>query len=358
MHRAARRLPGAVFGAGADEFKRIFNASFVTVTLVGCGCYRRQVRAVARILRPVPRARPGAAARRSRRSCGASCRTPAAPAAWFTTCSSSGPGSTSTEVRDVLERESWLGYHVVGSLVPDAPRPLPTAGLVESQPERVAAMARAVDADVVFLAGGAFDSATDMRRLAWQLEHEDIQVVIAPSVTDVSRERISVRPVGGLPLIHLEKPRSEASLRWAKRTFDVVGSFTLLMLFAPVMLWAALWVRLHDGGPDPVPADPGRSRGQDLPDAEAPHHGHRRRRPAGSPSTRTGSSRAASSRWRTTLGSPARTRAPPVLPRRAAAALQRPARRHEPGRARGPRWRTRPRSTTTTWRAASGCVPG
>ena len=51
-----------------------------------------------------------------------------------------------------------------------------------------------------------------MRRLAWELEHEDVQVVIAPSVTDVSSERVSVRPVGGLPLIHLEKPRSQAAV--------------------------------------------------------------------------------------------------------------------------------------------------
>ena len=64
-------------------------------------------------------------------------------------------------------------------------------------------------------------------------------MVIAPSVTDVSSERISVRPVGGLPLIHLEKPRSEAAVRRAKRTFDIVGSLCLLLLFAPVFLFAA-----------------------------------------------------------------------------------------------------------------------
>ena len=71
-----------------------------------------------------------------------------------------------------------------------------------------------------------------MRRLAWDLEHEDIAVVIAPSVTDVSSERVSVRPVGGLPLIHLEKPRSAEAVRRAKRTFDIVCTLGLLLLFA------------------------------------------------------------------------------------------------------------------------------
>ena len=105
------------------------------------------------------------------------------------------------------------------------------------------------EADVVFLAGGAFSSSSEMRRLAWDLEHEDIQVVIAPSVTDVSSERISVRPVGGMPLIHLEKPRSEAAVRRAKRTFDIVGASLLLVAFAPVFAFASPRVKLYDRGP-------------------------------------------------------------------------------------------------------------
>ena len=72
---------------------------------------------------------------------------------------------------------------------------------------------------MVFLAGGAFSSAAEMRKLAWDLEHEDVQVVIAPSVTDVSSERISVRPVGGLPLIHLEKSRYDVAA--ARRQADL-----------------------------------------------------------------------------------------------------------------------------------------
>ena len=95
---------------------------------------------------------------------------------------------------------------------------------------------------MVFLAGGAVDSAIDMRRLAWDLEHEDVAVVIAPSVTDVSSERVSVRPVGGMPLIHLEKPRSAEAVRRAKRTFDVFGSLGLLLLFSPVFAFGAFKV--------------------------------------------------------------------------------------------------------------------
>jgi lipopolysaccharide/colanic/teichoic acid biosynthesis glycosyltransferase len=104
-------------------------------------------------------------------------------------------------------------------------------------------------ADVIFLAGGAFDSGDRVRRLVWELEDRDIQVVIAPSVTDVSSDRVSVRPVGGLPLIHLENPRSEAASRRAKRSFDVLAGVALIVLFAPLLLVAALQVWRHDRGP-------------------------------------------------------------------------------------------------------------
>ncbi len=130
------------------------------------------------------------------------------------------------EIASVLRREKWLGYNVVGALIPEpGERATTHSGIpLLGSAASIADTAIDAEADVVFLAGGAVDSASDMRRLAWDLEHEDVSVVIAPSVTDVSSERISVRPVGGMPLIHLEKPRSAEAVRRAKRTFDVVGS--------------------------------------------------------------------------------------------------------------------------------------
>ena len=151
----------------------------------------------------------------------------------------------------MLRRETRLGYSVIGALTPEpgerahTPSGVPLVG----SPRSMAEVAIEADADVVFLAGGAFSSSTEMRRLAWDLEDEDIAVVIAPSATDVASERVSVRPVGGMPLIHLEKPRSAEAIRRAKRTFDVAGTLGLLMLFAPVFAFSALWVWSHDRGP-------------------------------------------------------------------------------------------------------------
>ena len=239
-----------VFGAGLDEYKSVVNGSLLTAAAVGISCYLVQFElsrgffvlafaigipmlVLGRFLlrRSVHRARAHGALQHR--------------------VVIAGSEGHVDEIASVLRRETWLGYHVVGALTPDPQgRSTTHSGIpLLGSSNSIAEIAIDAEADIVFLAGGALDSATDMRRLAWDLEHEDVQVVIAPSVTDVSSERISVRPVGGLPLIHLEKPRSEAAVRRAKRTFDIVGSLCLLLLFAPVFLFAALRIWAHDRGP-------------------------------------------------------------------------------------------------------------
>lgn len=239
-----------VFGAGTDEYKRIVNASLLTFSAVGIASYLTQF--------PLPRGFFLLAAllgvpllvlgrlmlrrslQRARRAGALQHRVLIA-----------GTAGHVDEIASVLHRESWLGYQVVGAVTPREPGRAATASGIPllGSSDALAMTAVDVDADVVFLAGGAFDTAADLRRLSWDLEHEDIQVVIAPSVTDVSAERVSIRPVGGMPLIHLEKPRAREAVRRAKRIFDVVGSGALLLAFSPVFAFAALSIWRHDRGP-------------------------------------------------------------------------------------------------------------
>jgi exopolysaccharide biosynthesis polyprenyl glycosylphosphotransferase len=239
-----------VFGAGLDEYKRVINASLAAAAALGIGCYLLQFQLsrgffVLAFVFGVPMLVAGRFAlrrgiRRARRHGALRQRVLIA-----------GSEGHVDEIAAVLRRESWLGYQVIGALTPDPGRRqatglgIPLLGSSGS----IAEVAIDAEADVVFLAGGALSSSHDMRRLAWDLEEEEISVVIAPSVTDVSSERVSVRPVGGLPLIHLEKPRAQGAVRSAKRTFDVVGSACLLLFFLPLMAFAAARVWLHDSGP-------------------------------------------------------------------------------------------------------------
>ena len=116
--------------------------------------------------------------------------------------------------------------------------------------EEVRAVVDELNPDVVFFTAGAVSSSTALRRLAWDLEdHAHVQIIVAPNVTDVSSERVRIRPVAGLPLMHLGRSRSQLATNDAKRAFDVVGSLVILAVLWPLLLALMLWIKLYDGGP-------------------------------------------------------------------------------------------------------------
>ena len=157
------------------------------------------------------------------------------------------------EIHTVLARESWLGYQVIGCLVPrdyaglqQTSGGIPVLGLIDD----VRAVVDEQDPDVVFFTAGAVSSSTQLRRMAWELEdNAHVQIIVAPNVTDVSSERVRIRPVAGLPLMHLGRSRSQLATNDAKRAFDLVGALTILALVWPLLLAAMLWIRLDDHGP-------------------------------------------------------------------------------------------------------------
>ena len=150
----------------------------------------------------------------------------------------------------VLRRESWLGYTVLGALATpgtvmvETPGGIPILGTTND----LAAAIDGADADVIIFADGAFSSAHDLRRAMWELEGHSVRAIIVPSLTDVSSERLKVRPVAGLPLVHVDAPRTVQASHWAKRVFDIVGSAGAILLISPVLLATAVWIKFHDGG--------------------------------------------------------------------------------------------------------------
>ena len=69
-----------------------------------------------------------------------------------------------------------------------------------------------------------------LRELSWELEGLNIDMFVAPGVIDVAGPRLQMRPVAGLPLIHVEKPTYHGAKKFEKRLFDVV--FSSLVLFS------------------------------------------------------------------------------------------------------------------------------
>jgi exopolysaccharide biosynthesis polyprenyl glycosylphosphotransferase len=163
----------------------------------------------------------------------------------------SGSAQHVDEVAAVLDRESWLGYRIIGALLPatqaltTTPRGVPVLGVSTD----TADAALDHEADLVVFTEGAYPSSADFRRLAWDLEGHHVQMAVVPSLSDISSGRMMMRPVGGLPLVHVEQPQSLGASRSFKRVFDAVGATVSLVLAAPIMLVTAIAIKLHDGGP-------------------------------------------------------------------------------------------------------------
>src|SRR5690606_321891 len=73
-------------------------------------------------------------------------------------------------------------------------------------PDDIPAAVTALDADTVAVTTSRFFGPHDLRRLSWSLEGTGVDVIVAPALTDVAGPRIHIRPVAGLPLLHLEEP--------------------------------------------------------------------------------------------------------------------------------------------------------
>lgn len=140
-------------------------------------------------------------------------------------------------------------FLVVGALV-DQSRSQTIEGVpvVGTSREAVAAI-EASGADTLAFAAWSTLSQNELRRLSWELEGSHVDVMVTPNLTDVSGPRISVRPVAGLPLLHVEKPEFTGFRRVFKGVFDRGVAFVSLLLLWPLFLALAIAVRWDSKGP-------------------------------------------------------------------------------------------------------------
>ncbi|WP_330154221.1 sugar transferase [Rhodococcus chondri] len=162
-------------------------------------------------------------------------------------------------VEDLIEsfsRGTAHGYRVVGACIP-GPEGLRggtirAAGsevpLLGSEGDVVAALEH-TGADTVVITATERVGHRGIRDLLWELEDSGVDLVVAPGIIDISGPRLEMRPVAGLPLIHVEKPQYHGAKSFAKTSFDVVFSLLVLLFVSPLMIAAAIAVKLTSKGP-------------------------------------------------------------------------------------------------------------
>lgn len=240
-------------GAGTDEYRKVLNAGLVMFATAASGAYILQV-AVGRafLLWAVPLMVLFAIVARHvhrrrlhrRRVHGHDIQQ---------TLLVGSPDETK-QVAAHLRRQHWAGFDVVGVCSTDPSQgftfpdgsSVPTFG---GSLREVHAAISAMDVDTLIVTNVSGLGPYGLRDLAWDLEGSHIQLIVAPAITDIAGPRIASRPVAGLPLLHVEAPRLSFSSRAFKAVFDRTVAVCALVLLSPLMILAALAVKVSSRGP-------------------------------------------------------------------------------------------------------------
>ena len=151
-----------------------------------------------------------------------------------------------------LRRVPGAGYHVVGACVPSGKiadtidgTDIPIMGNVDAVNRAV----EATRADTVAVTSTDDLPPDKVKQISWGLEAGKQHLVLAPSIVDIAGPRMHIRPVAGLPLIHVETPRFSKGQRFVKRTLDIGASALGILVLSPVFAVLAMTVRLSTPGP-------------------------------------------------------------------------------------------------------------
>lgn len=157
---------------------------------------------------------------------------------------------------DYLSRSTPAGYKVVGACIPEfggAPGqfletpggPLPVLGDQDS----VEIALRLTNADTLAVTAVEKLGQENMKRLAWQLDSLDVDMIVVPGMTDIAGPRLKLRPIDNLPLFHIARPRYDGPPSLGKRTFDLVFAILALVAITPIMVAVAVAIKLNSPGP-------------------------------------------------------------------------------------------------------------
>ena len=158
-----------------------------------------------------------------------------------------GSGDRQAEIVDLLDRDPIAGFTVVD--VVDEPAADCDEQTLNTWLDEVMARISLEEADTVAVAGSPAMGQEVIKRLSWRLEGPRIDLLVAPTLGDFAGPRVTMRMAADLPLLHLDEPQLTTSKRAIKRGLDTVFGALLLVLFLPLMLIAAIGIKLTSRGP-------------------------------------------------------------------------------------------------------------
>jgi exopolysaccharide biosynthesis polyprenyl glycosylphosphotransferase len=157
------------------------------------------------------------------------------------------------ELATVLRRETYHGLSVVAACILGQGLPPAIEGVpVISGVDDIGDLVEVVlvhDADTVAVLACPEMIGTRLRELAWALEKTGTDLCVAPALLDVAGPRTTIRPVAGLPILHMDHPEFTGTRWLIKSLFDRAAVICGLLVLLPVFAALALAIKLGDDGP-------------------------------------------------------------------------------------------------------------
>lgn len=122
--------------------------------------------------------------------------------------------------------------------------------ILEDRDALVAAVVMAVDdhdAERVEIGTGLQPDA--MEHLSWELRTRGVGVRLPLETPRVRRSRLQTETVFGVPALVMRPPTQNFLVHGAKRVFDVVGSLAIIAVLSPLMVAAAIAIKIDMPGP-------------------------------------------------------------------------------------------------------------
>ena len=149
-----------------------------------------------------------------------------------------------------LRRDKHHGMAVVGACLADRTAREEVAGVpVYGGMGAVPAAVDSFGADTVAVLSCPEMSGIQLRGLAWELEKSGTDLCVAPALLDVAGPRTTIRPIAGLPLLHLDHPELAGAKRVIKGLLDRLAAGLALIVLAPGFAVIALAIVIDDPGP-------------------------------------------------------------------------------------------------------------
>ena len=163
-----------------------------------------------------------------------------------------GHRSAVASLHEQFDRAAYHGYRVIGCCLPSGHAVegtdfdgLPVLGALDE----VVDVVRRYEVDTVAVMPCPELDGAALRRLGWELETTEAEMLLAPAVTEVVGPRVGIRPVCGLPLLHVERPELRGVRRLAKAAVDRGVAVLALVLTFPALLGLAVAVKVTSRGP-------------------------------------------------------------------------------------------------------------